>query len=117
MRLRFFAIALAAMLGEAHASSYQGTIQNVTPFGSRVFVTLTSGGFDGSASPCYTTAGPMVYSFDPSTALGKSIMATALSAKLTGKLVYVYGDGSCPSLQNPYNGQGSENIQGIDLKG
>jgi hypothetical protein len=59
----------------------------------------------------------MAYSVDANTAMGKAILAVALSAKLTNKLVYVYGDNTCPSTTNPYNGRGSENSIGIDLKG
>ena len=113
------ALATAAWFSSsiAHASSYQGTLTNVTPYNSLVFLGVSGGGFDGGASSCFANATSMVYSFDPSTAQGKAILAAALSAKLTGRLVYIYGNAVCPGAGNPYNGQGSENMIGIDLKG
>lgn len=114
------AIAAGALLlaaGAADAANYQGVIGNVTPNSGHLFITVNSGGFDGSASTCFAYSGYMVYSVDVSTATGKALLATALSAKLTNKQVYVYGDGSCAAFGNPYNGAGSENMVGIDLKG
>jgi len=110
------ACALLLAAGAAHAASYQGLIGNVTPHSGHLF-TVNSGGFDGAASSCFANSGYMVYSVDVSTATGKALLATALSAKLTNKQVYVYGDGTCAAFGNPYNGAGSENMVGIDLKG
>ncbi len=113
-------IATAALLFAAcaaNAANYQGVVVNVTPNNGRVFLAINSGGFDGAASTCFSSPTAMVYSIDVSTAIGKAVLATALSAKLTGRVVYVFGDGTCPAGGNPYNGAGSENMSGIDLKG
>ena len=112
--------ATAALLlagSAANAANYQGLIGNVTPNSGRLFISVGTGGFDGSGSTCYAVTSVMIYSVDVSTANGKALLATALSAKLSGKQVYVYGDGSCASGGNPYDGKGSENMVGIDLKG
>jgi hypothetical protein len=110
-------IALLFAACAANAANYQGIIGNVTPYNGRLFISVNSGGFDGAASTCFTNATSMVYSVDASTVTGKAILAVALSAKLTSKQVYVFGDTTCPAGGNPYNGTGSENMVGIDLKG
>ena len=113
-------IAAAALLLAAfgaNAASYQGLINNVTPNNGRLFIAVNAGGFDGAGSSCYAVTTTMIYSVDLSTATGKALLAVALSAKLTGKQVYVYGDGTCATVGNPYDGKGSENMTGIDLKG
>ena len=114
-------IAAAVLLlaaGAANAANYQGFITNVTPVNGRLFISIGGGGFDGGTpSTCYTSSTSMIYSIDVSTANGKAVLATALSAKLTGRQVYVYGDGTCPAGGNAYDGKGSEAMAGIDLKG
>jgi hypothetical protein len=105
----------AGMVGTAGAARYQGTVSNVTPYNNLVFVAVSGGGFDGPASTCYSSSNGAM--FDPSTAVGKAITATMLTAKVTGRLVYVYGDATCPATVNPYDSQHSENMVGVDLKG
>ena len=110
------ATALLLAACAANAANYQGFIGNVTPYNGRIFISVAGGNFDGAASTCYVDT-TMVYSVDASTAMGKAILAAALSAKLTARQVYVYGDATCPAVGNPYNSRGSENMMGIDLKG
>ena len=114
------ALALAVVAtvtsGSANASNFQGTINNVTPMGSMVWIALT-GAFDGAGSTCVPGTTGMTFAFDPSTAIGKAFLATALSAKVTGKLVYAMGTATCQASGNPYNGGGAELLYGIDLKG
>ena len=108
------AIGLVVGATSAQASSFQGMITNVTPVSNRVYIVVSGNASNTPACTTSTTQG--VYSFDLTTALGKALLATALSAKLAGKLVYTYGDGTClPS--NPYDGSSSENLFGMDLKG
>ena len=114
-KLFVVAAAIASVSGLAQANNYQGTIANVTPYYGRVYISVMNGG--GFSSGCYANATSMVYSFDSSTSAGKALLATALSAKLTDKVVYLYGDTTCPAGGNPYDGKGSENLVGMDLKG
>jgi len=58
----------------------------------------------------------MIYAVDPSTPFGRTLVAVALSAKLSGRLVYAIGNGTCTG-GNPYNGGNAEVLIGMDLKG
>src|ERR1700760_1201757 len=81
------ACGLLLAVGTASAANYQGLVSHGTPLNGHGFLAANPGGFDGAASTCFTSATTMVYSFDPSTAIGKAILAAALSAKLTNKQV------------------------------
>jgi hypothetical protein len=107
------ALALSAV-GSAHAANYQGTVTSVFPYNGAVFVVLNGGGFDGPASVCLA-GGNMVYRIDLTTVFGRALMATALSAKLSGKQVYAAGDGVCAGT--PYGASSAEGLVGMDLKG
>lgn len=110
-------ICVAALMlgavGSAHAANYQGTVVSVFPFNGAVFVVVNAGVFDGAASSC-SVGTSMVYRIDPNTSFGRTLVATALAAKLSGKQVYAVGDSVCW----PYNGATSaEGLVGMDLKG
>jgi hypothetical protein len=116
-RLAAFVSTAALLLGftgSAHAANYQGTVVSVFPYNGAVFVVINAGMFDGPASAC-VAGGVMVYRFDPSTPFGRTLMATALSAKLSGKQVYAAGDGVCHGT--PYPTSNAEGLVGMDLKG
>jgi hypothetical protein len=71
----------------------------------------------GSCATGYPTG--MVYSIavTPSASdFNKVMISIALSAKVTGIIVYMAGDGVCTN-GNPYNGGGSEGLVYLDLKG
>ncbi len=101
---------------QATAGSYQGLVTNVTPFNGKVYVVVANGGFDGAASSCATGNG-IVYSFDPATPFGRSLLAVSLSAKLSGVLAYAIGDAICNG-GSPFPPTGiGEGLIGMDLKG
>lgn len=106
-------LALAGLPIGVSASAYQGVVSNVWPHGGKVFVFLSSGSFDGAPSACPASGGRAFYSLDPNTAFGRALMATALSAKLSGRVVWVQGNGAC--APSPLGD--SESLNGIDLKG
>ena len=110
-------LAASCALGSsaAMAANYQGTISNVTPFNGKVFVIVSGGGFDGPSGTC-PSGSSMIYSADPSTIFGRTLVAVALSAKLSGRLVYAIGDGVCTGGSPFPNGVG-EGLLGVDLKG
>ena len=58
----------------------------------------------------------MIYSIDPSTPFGRSLVAVAISAKLSGRTVYAIGDGSCTGGA-PFPSGVGEGLVGMDLKG
>jgi len=98
------------------ASAYQGQVLSVTPYNGLVYVNVGNGGFDGASSAC-PNGSSMVYSFAPTTPFGNSMLAVLLSAKLTGRVVYMYGNGNCV-MGTPYSGSiGSETLGGVDFKG
>lgn len=109
--------AVAALIcsSAANAANYQGTISNVAPLDGKVFVVVQSGYFDGAASQC-VSGNAMVYGVDPATPFGRTLVAVALSAKLTGKLVYAIGNGVC-AVGSPFAPGNSEGLAGMDLKG
>lgn len=107
--------ALSALGAERSiAANYQGYVTSVYPYNTLVYVVISNGAFDGGSSTC-RSATDMVYSFDPSTAIGRAIMAVALTAKVSGVLVYAAGTSSC-TTGSPFGG-GSEGLRGMDLKG
>ena len=101
----------------AESANYEGIVTHVAPLNGKVYVALGGGAFDGPASACQGNYGSsMVYSIDPNTPFGRSLVAVALSAKLSGLLVYAMGDGSC-AWGNPFPGAMNEGMVGMDLKG
>ena len=113
MRTIFLSAALLATSTVAISAQYQGTVANVTPYNGKVYVVVSNGNFSGDAGSC-PAGNAMIYIIDPATPFGQSLVAVALSAKLTGRLVWAVGDGVC-SGGSPY-GLG-EGLSGMDLKG
>lgn len=111
-----FIIALLSLnIQKVYAASYQGFISNVSIYAGKAYVVVSGGAYDGMKSNCGSDQ--MVYSFDPNTNIGKSMLAIALSAKISGKAAYLIGDGTCVG-GSIYANQGySESLIGIDLKG
>lgn len=105
-----------AVTSPAESASYQGTVTNVSPYNGKVYVVIAGGAFDGPASTCAGTSSAMVYSIDPSTSFGRSLVAVAISAKLSGRLIYAMGDNSC-AWGSPFPGSMNEGMVGMDLKG
>ena len=113
--LFFIVMASLFVVAPSFASNYQGVITNVTPYGGTIYVVVANGGFDGAASPC-PNGSSMIYSFVPTAPFGTSMLAVLLSAKLTSRLVYMYGNGQCGPA--PYGGgMGAETLLGVDFKG
>lgn len=98
----------------AMAAAYQGIVTNVAPQDGKVYVLIDNGFFDGAPSSCARAAGDMVYAIDPGTAFGRAQLAVALSAKLTGRVVWIAGDGVCTA--GSVFGS-SESLTVLDLKG
>jgi hypothetical protein len=100
---------------QATAANYQGTVSHVMPYNGKVYIVIQNGSFDGAASACPFNGASMVYGIDLSNAFGHALEAVALSARLTGKLVYAVGDGNCIA-GNPFAGSTSESLAGLDIK-
>jgi hypothetical protein len=100
----------------ASASVYQGTVTSVYPYQDKVYIFVSNGAFGGAPTSCAIGSDGMVFVLDPATTFGKTMLTIALSAKLSGKMVYATGDGSCGAW-NPYNGKSNEGLIGMDLKG
>lgn len=123
MKMRHFnATVLSALLlsasAAAEATTYQGTITNITAADGKIYIYVGNGAFAGAAGTCNNGSG-MVYAIPttPSASdFSKSMIAIALTAKTTGLLVYASGDGNCAS-GNAYNGGGYEALAYLDLKG
>jgi len=109
LQLARIALALSwAGVAQASQGYYQGYVTDVMASGGIILVTLTNG--SGQLS-CGTTAQFWV---DPSTAFGQSQISLAVTAKATGTLVYVQGNGTC-STAWPYNN--TEQLATLDWKG
>ena len=103
------ALLTMCLITPAFASAYQGYVTNVFALRGKVQITLNGGNFDGPAAVCGGNAASIGYVADPATPYGRTLVALALSAKLTGRLVWVGGDGNCTT--------GVENLNNLDLKG
>ena len=102
---------LALVGGSANASAYQGQVVSVYAINNSMLITLGSGAFDGPAAGCANAGSSVSYYFDPNTPYGRTLLTLALSAKLTGRLVYASAAAStCGSA-------GFEQLQHLDLKG
>lgn len=97
----------------ANAASYQGTVSHVWAFQGKVYLIVDNGAFDGSPGSCPTSSNAMQYVMDPATPYGRALMSIAMTAKVTGRLIYVAGDGACTS--GP--GGTAEGIVHMDFKG
>jgi hypothetical protein len=121
MNFKFYQI-IIGLLGavifstKADAAHYQGYVTNFFPIGGMAYFVVGNGVFAGSVSACALN-NSMVFALDPSTGFGKVLIATVLSAKLSGKLVYAVGDGVCAEAGSPFPNSKYEKLLGIDLKG
>jgi hypothetical protein len=117
LRATIVASGIAAFPLSVHAAAYEGYVTNVGPYNGTVYVVVGNGAFSGGTSSCPAGAN-MIFSipFNPASDFGKSLMAVALSAKISGRLVYATGNGVC-QIGNPYNGGGTEGLVFLDLKG
>lgn len=98
------------------ASVYQGNVLSVYPYNGMVYVLVGGGAFAGSATSCNIGIDGMIFVLDQGTPFGRTLLATALTAKVSGKIVYATGNGNCGNW-NPYNGLSNESLIGMDLKG
>jgi hypothetical protein len=103
----FFFLGMAAP--SAQASNYAGYVSNVTAYNGKIYVALAAGAEPAGANPCSGIA----FIFDPTTVSGKSYLAIVLTAKISGKRVYIWGDDSCS--WTPYGTNTSQVMTGIDL--
>lgn len=99
----------------AQAGTYEGVVTSVFPYKAKIYV-VVSGGVFGVNSNC-AFGSSMIFATDPSTAMGKALLATALSAKLSGRVAFLGGDGVCVSGAPYIGSSGYESLLGIDLKG
>ena len=105
-------IAAALACPSTYASSYQGTVVDTYAAGGNIYIILDSGAF-GSPNTCANGARG-IYGIDPTTPYGRAMLSIALTAKVTGRLVWAAGDGNCtPTVL----GVPVENLVQIDLKG
>lgn len=121
IRWLVISILLSMWIVSAQATVYQGIVTNVTAVSGTIYIIVNNGTFGpagaGSCGTGYPTG--MVYSIavTPSASdFNKVMISIALSAKVTGIIVYMAGDGVCTN-GNPYNGGGSEGLVYLDLKG
>jgi|SRR6266540_4064906 len=110
-------ISAAAMLlvvsNAAQASNYMGYVQGVAQLGTRVFIYI-GGGWFGTDS-CGTGRAHLIIYADTSTPEGKTYIALATAAKLSGNQVYAAGNGTCLTGNTP-NGASSEAAETIWLQ-
>ena len=104
---------ILAISSRAYATAYQGYVKNVYAYGSKIYVIVGNGWFDGSTGPCPLPGSMMGFAIDPATDIGKAQLAIALSAKTTGILVWAAGNGACEG--GP--GANVEPLVALDLKG
>lgn len=114
-----FACSLFTALGlaSAHVSAtdFQGYVKSVFPANGKVYVYAAEGNTTGS-SACSGNGSAMVYVIDPNTAFGRALFSVVLTAKVTGRLVYLAGDGACsPSAYS--STLPGEGLVAADLKG
>jgi hypothetical protein len=104
--------------GTAAATTYQGYVTNVTAPNGAIYVALNNGTFAGGSGSCPNGTGIVlaIPSTPSASDFGKTMMALAMSAKLTGLLVYAVGDGNC-AYPSPYSGSSTEALIYFDLKG
>jgi len=107
--LLFILALLVCMPMTSFAGNYQGNIKNVFAKYNKVYIKLENGTAKGSCGNGDS------FSIDPVSDYGKAMIAIALTAKTTGKIVYASGEGTC-AVGSPFSG-GSEILSGLDLKG
>jgi hypothetical protein len=93
------------------ATAYQGKVTNVFAWNGKIFVHFTEG---GTADYCSQSLDRYIAWIDPESEYGKTMITLAISAKLSGRLVWVAGNGSCISAGS---GRYAEVLTAIDLKG
>ncbi len=108
-----FATSALLCIGSAQASSYMGYIQSVAQIGNRVFV-YVNGGWWGTDN-CGSGRSSLIVYADTSTADGRTFIALATAAKLSGNQVYVSGNGDCWAGNTP-NGGTSESFNTMWLE-
>lgn len=93
LRLMQLGIGLCA-ISTAYASQgyFQGTVSSVEIVGGIAMVSLIS---DGSSYQLNCGTSVSTFWFDPTTDLGHSYMALAITARTTGTVVNVQGNGTC----------------------
>ena len=94
-------------IGTAQAGNYQGYVTDVQTVGGIALVQLSNG---SGQLLCST---PLFW-FDPTTAYGQSEMALAITAKATGTVVYIQGNGTCTSAWPESN---SEQVSTLSWSG
>lgn len=102
---------LALVAGGAHAAAFQGQVVSVYAINNNMLLTLGSGSYDGPAASCGNGGSYVLVWFDPATPYGRTLLSLALSAKLTGRVVYA------TSTSTTCASHGLEMLQHLDLKG
>lgn len=104
VRLAALLVAGSAVM-PASASDYEGYVTSLVQIGTRVYVYI--GGDWFGADQCGSGRTQLILYTDTGTADGRSFIALATSAKLTGTQVYASGTGACYTGGTP-NGATSE---------
>jgi hypothetical protein len=97
----------------ANAASFQGIVSHVWGAQGKIYLIVDNGAFDGSPGSCPASANSMQYVMDPATPFGRALISIAMTAKVTGRLIYVAGDGNCAG----WAGGTAEGIVHMDFKG
>ncbi|SMF57453.1 hypothetical protein SAMN02745866_03676 [Alteromonadaceae bacterium Bs31] len=96
----------------AFAGSYQGIVRNIFAYNGKIFFEVYNGGFDNSTT-CTTKPDRLGFWFVPDEPYKEALMSIVLTAKVTEKLVWAKGSGTC--IDGPMGK--SEELKHIDLKG
>ena len=92
----------------ANAAYYQGVVTSVQANGGKVLVVVSNGSGSGL---CGSTA---VFYLDPTVEYEKVMLSIAMSARVTGLLVWVGADDTCQTAWPITN---TQHMVAIDLKG
>jgi len=105
-------LVFAMLASDAYAGSYQGQITHVFAYVGKVYIDVQDGGFDNPTT-CTGSSDHLALWVDPSTDFGKALVSISLTAKSTGRVVWVSGNNTC--ITGPLGA--SEQMLAIDFKG
>ncbi len=112
-RLMHLSAALLCV-GTAYACYFHGYVTDIQTVGGIALVQLSNGSGAQFACTATSTTGPALFWFDPTTSYGQATMALAITAKATGTLVYIQGNGTCTSAWPESN---SEQVSTLSWSG
>ncbi len=97
-------------VAQAAQSQYQGYVTDINAIGSVIVFTLAN----GTGQLSCPGSPPTAFWVDPSTPIGQSQLALAITAKMSGVLFYVQVNGTCSTAWPSAN---MEQLAAFDLKG